>query len=69
MNITPQRDTDTRSVNLSSGSGSSPSPIGRLLRYLDKLAANAFFGRVTISFQNGKVADIRIEQNKKLDEL
>lgn len=67
MNITPQRNTDTRSLNLSAGS--SPSPIGRLLRYLDKLAATAFFGRVTISFQNGKVCDIRIEQNKKLDEL
>ena len=45
------------------------SPIERLLRFLEKLAAGSFFGKVTISFQNGRVCDVKIEQTKKLDEL
>ena len=45
------------------------SPIERLLRFLEKLAAGEFFGKVTISFQNGRVCDVKIEQTKKLDEL
>ena len=61
------RDNEPRSPNLSPDLR--PSPIGRLLRFLDKLAATAFFGKVTVSFQNGKVSDVRIEQTKKLDEL
>lgn len=45
------------------------SPIERLLRFLEKLAGGGFFGKVTISFQNGRVCDVKIEQTKKLDEL
>jgi hypothetical protein len=45
------------------------SPIERLLRFLEKLAAGQFFGKVTISFQNGRVCDVKIEQTKKLDDL
>lgn len=45
------------------------SPIERLLRFLERLAAGSFFGKVTISFQNGRVCDVKIEQTKKLDEL
>jgi len=45
------------------------SPIERLLRFLDKLASSSFFGKVTVSFQNGRVSDVKIEQTKKLDEL
>lgn len=45
------------------------SPVERLLRFLEKLAAGSFFGKVTISFQNGRVCDVKIEQTKKLDEL
>ena len=45
------------------------SPIERLFRFLEKLAAGSFFGKVTISFQNGRVCDVKIEQTKKLDEL
>ena len=45
------------------------SPIERLLRFLDKLASSSFFGKVTVSFQNGKVCDVKVEQTKKLDEL
>jgi hypothetical protein len=44
-------------------------PIERLSRFLERLAGTAFFGRVVVSFQNGKVADVRIEQTKKLEEL
>ena len=57
MQVSPSRDDRVRS------------PIERLLRFLDKLAASSFFGKVTVSFQHGKVSDIRIEQTKKLDEL
>jgi hypothetical protein len=45
------------------------SPIERLLRFLEKLAAGGFFGKVVVTFQNGRVCDIKIEQTKKLDEL
>jgi hypothetical protein len=47
----------------------SRNPMDRLARYLDRLAAAGFYGKVTVSFQNGKVHDVRIEQTKKLDEL
>ena len=45
------------------------STIERLLRFLDRLASSSFFGKVVVSFQNGRVMDVRIEQTKKLDEL
>jgi hypothetical protein len=41
----------------------------RLLRFLERLSSGSFFGKVVVSFQNGKVTDVRIEQTKKLDEL
>jgi hypothetical protein len=43
--------------------------LARLTRYLERLAAEGFFGKVTVSFQNGKACDVRIEQTNKLDEL
>jgi hypothetical protein len=46
-----------------------PSQIERLNRFLGRLAGTAFFGKVVVSFQNGKVVDIKIEQTKKLEEL
>ena len=45
------------------------SPIERLLRFLEKCASGGFFGKVTISFQSGRVCDVKVEQTKKLDEL
>ncbi|MBI5549512.1 MAG: hypothetical protein HY901_36965 [Deltaproteobacteria bacterium] len=45
------------------------SPIERLLRFFERLAGSAFFGKVTVSFQNGRVCDVKVEQTKKLDEL
>jgi hypothetical protein len=44
-------------------------PIERLYRYLDRLIASAFYGKVTLSFQHGKVCDVKIEQTRKLEEL
>jgi len=44
-------------------------PIGPLLRYLERLSAGAFFGKVTVSYQNGKVCDVKTEKTQKLDEL
>jgi hypothetical protein len=41
----------------------------RLHRFLEKLASGAFYGKVTVSFQNGKVTDVKIEQTKKLEDL
>jgi hypothetical protein len=56
-----RRDDEPRSIPVS--------PIGRLLRFLDRLAATAFFGKVTVTFQNGRVCNIQVKQTKKLDEL
>jgi hypothetical protein len=44
-------------------------PLERLYRFLDKLVRSGFFGRITLTFQNGRLCDIKIEQTKKLDEL
>lgn len=45
------------------------SPIERLLRFLEKCASGGFFGKIVVTFQNGRVCDVKIEQTKKLDEL
>jgi hypothetical protein len=41
----------------------------RLVRFLEKLSGESFFGKVVVSFQNGKVTDVKTEQTRKLDEL
>jgi hypothetical protein len=41
----------------------------RITRYLETLSAEGFFGKVIVSFQNGKVTDVRTEQTRKLEEL
>jgi hypothetical protein len=43
--------------------------LARLARYFERLAATGFYGKILVSFQNGKPCDVRIEQTKKLDEL
>jgi hypothetical protein len=43
--------------------------LARLTRYFERLAASGFFGKVTVSFQNGRACDVKIEQTHKLDEL
>jgi hypothetical protein len=45
------------------------SPMQRLQGFLERLSSGGFFGKVVVSFQNGKVCDVRIEQTKKLEEL
>jgi hypothetical protein len=50
-------------------SGPPGSELERLHRYLERLAGSAFYGKVVVSFQHGKVHDIKVEQTKKLDEL
>lgn len=47
----------------------SPASLDRLYRYLERLAGSEFYGKVIVSFQNGKVNDIKVEQTKKLEEL
>jgi hypothetical protein len=55
--------------------GTEPSPrefrneLQRLARYFERLADSGFYGKVLVSFQNGKPCDVKIEQTKKLDEL
>ena len=44
-------------------------PLERLHRYLERLAGSDFYGKVVVSFQHGKVHDIKVEQTKKLEEL
>ncbi len=57
MHISPTRDDNIRS------------PIERLLRFLERIAAGGFFGEVVISFQNGRVVTISTKQSMKLDDL
>jgi hypothetical protein len=56
-------------VNFSKRDDEGRSPIERLLRFLEKLSTGGFFGKVVVSFQNGRVCEVKIEQTKKLDEL
>lgn len=44
-------------------------PLEPLHRYLDRLTSSEFYGKVIVSFHNGKVQDVRVEQTKKLEEL
>ncbi|HVK74187.1 MAG TPA: hypothetical protein VM734_12745 [Kofleriaceae bacterium] len=46
-----------------------PHKIDRLLRYLEKLSNDGFFGKVVVSFQHGKVCDVKIEQSKRMEDL
>ncbi len=41
----------------------------RLSRFFERLCGSAFFGKVVVSFQNGRVSDVRIEETRKLEEL
>ena len=41
----------------------------KLIAYLEKLIADRFFGSVTLSFQNGKLCNIKVERNMKLTDL
>lgn len=41
----------------------------KLFKLIREMIEKKFFGRVTISFQSGKICNIKIEQDKKLEEL
>lgn len=43
--------------------------IAKLIAFLRKISAGGFFGKLTITFQNGKLGSVIIEQVKKPDEL
>jgi hypothetical protein len=43
--------------------------VARVTRYLERLSADGFYGKVVISFQNGRPCDVKIEQTRKVDEL
>ncbi len=60
-----QRATD----RVGSGRGQDPQSMTRLSAYLERLSVGGFFGKVVLSFQNGKIAEVKVEQTKKLDEL
>ena len=63
--------TDQRATDRTKTGPSSPTrnPLERLHQYLERLANTEFYGKVVVSFQNGKVHDIKVEQTKKLEEL
>jgi len=41
----------------------------KLMAYLEKLIAEGFFGTVTLSFQSGKLCNIKVERSLKPTEL
>ena len=41
----------------------------RIFAFIEKLAAEGFFGTLTLSFQNGKICNIRVERNLKPSDL
>ena len=44
-------------------------PLERLHQYLERLGETGFYGKVIVSFHDGKVHDIKVEQTRKLEEL
>jgi len=46
-----------------------PEELEQVTRYLASLAGENFFGRVTLTFQNGQVNTVKTEILKWLDEL
>ena len=46
-----------------------PEELDQVTRYLTSLAGENFFGRVTLTFQNGRINTIKTEILKRLDEL
>jgi len=41
----------------------------KIMAYIMKLASEKFFGTVTLSFQNGRVCNIRVERSLKPEDL
>ena len=43
--------------------------LARLGRFLGRLQESGYFGKVTLSLQNGKLVELRTEQVLKIDDL
>lgn len=43
--------------------------LARVGRFLARLQSSGYFGRVTITLQNGKLVELRTEQTLKVDDL
>ena len=70
MGLSPASGGGQRTTDLRRQSSNSPTgQLERLNRFFERLTGEAFFGKVVVSFQNGKIADVKIEQTKKLEEL
>ena len=41
----------------------------KIVAYIQKLAAEKFFGTLTLSFQNGRICNIRVERSLKPEDL
>ncbi|HPQ72166.1 MAG TPA: hypothetical protein PKW95_23795 [bacterium] len=41
----------------------------KLFAYIEKLVAQGFFGTLTLSFQNGKLCNIKVERSLKPEDL
>ena len=41
----------------------------KIMAYIMKLASENFFGTVTLSFQNGRICNIRVERSLKPEDL
>jgi hypothetical protein len=60
-----------RSPELSSGELSErhAADLARLGRFLGRLQDSGYFGKVTLSLQNGKLVELKTEQVLKIDDL
>jgi hypothetical protein len=43
--------------------------LARIGRYIGRLQDAGYFGKVTLSFQNGRLCELRTEQVMKVDDL
>ena len=43
--------------------------MSKLFTYIEKLVAQKFFGTLTLSFQNGKLCNIKVERSLKPTDL
>jgi hypothetical protein len=44
-------------------------PLERLIQFLENQVQGRLFGKVIVTFQDGRVCEVRLEQIKKLSEL
>ena len=46
-----------------------PACMKKIMAYIMKLTSEKFFGTVTLSFQNGRICNIRVERSLKPEDL